>query len=275
MKFIRYLHKTRKSSVNTEMSYRRDLEKLAQYLETEQGKTDWTEVTATNLGSYILYLEEQQYAAASVSRSVASMRTFFHYLVRIHYISDDPSYDLKAPRVEKKAPDILTGDEVRALISQPDCSTPKGIRDKAMLSLLCGTGIRVSELIGLGLEDINLEMGYISCHERTGSRAVPFGPDVRSAMEEYMTLARQTFVGERDPEALFLNCSGRMMSRQGFWKILKGYAENADISRDITPHTLRHTYAAHMLAGGADAYQVKELLGYSDVSQTQIYAMRR
>ena len=275
LKFIKYLHKTRKSSVNTELSYRRDLEKLAQYLVEEQGMTDWTEVTATNLNSYILYLEDRNYAVASVSRSVASMRTFFHYLVRTHYLSDDPSYELKAPKVEKKAPDILTGEEISALISQPDCSTPKGLRDKAMLVLLCGTGIRVSELIGLKLGDINLEMGYISCRDRTGTRAVPFGPDVREAVETYMSSARHTFVGDRDPEALFLNCSGKMMSRQGFWKILKGYAENADISRDITPHTLRHTFAAHMLAGGADVYRVKELLGYSDVSQTQIYAMRR
>lgn len=274
-RFIKYLHKTRKSSINTEMSYRRDLERLAQYLTGDLGKTDWTEVTSTNLNSYILYLEDRQYAAASVSRSVASMRTFFHYLVRTHYLSDDPSYDLKAPKVEKKAPDILSEDEICALLSQPDPATPKGLRDKAMLMLLCGTGIRVSELIGLKVEDINLEMGYISCRERTGTRAVPFGPDVRAAVEAYLADARQTFAGDQDPGALFVNCSGKAMSRQGFWKILKGYAENADISRDITPHTLRHTFAARMLADGADVYRVKELLGYSDISQTQIYAMRR
>ncbi len=270
-KFIKYLHKTRKASANTEMSYRRDLEKLYRFLNGEPGITAWENVTTTNLNSYMLYMEEQKYASSSISRSVASIRSFFHYLDKRNLIPDNPADELKPPKVEKKLPDILSVYEVDLLLDQPNRETSKGLRDRAMLELLYATGIRVSELISLRLNDVNLKMNYISCAERAKERAVPFGSAAREALTEYLEKARNTFPMAQESDILFTNVSGRQMSRQGFWKLLKGYAALAGIERDITPHTLRHSFAAHMIENGADLKSVQEMLGHSDISSTQIY----
>ncbi len=270
-KFIKYLHKTRKASANTEMSYRRDLEKLYRFLNGEPGITAWENVTTTNLNSYMLYMEEQKYASSSISRSVASIRSFFHYLDKRNLIPDNPADELKPPKVEKKLPDILSVQEVDLLLDQPNRETSKGLRDRAMLELLYATGIRVSELISLRLNDVNLKMNYISCAERAKERAVPFGSAAREALTEYLDKARDTFPMAQESDILFTNVSGRQMSRQGFWKLLKGYAALAGIERDITPHTLRHSFAAHMIENGADLKSVQEMLGHSDISSTQIY----
>ena len=270
-KFIKYLHKTRKASANTEMSYRRDLEKLYRFLNGEPGITAWENVTTTNLNSYMLYMEEQKYASSSISRSVASIRSFFHYLDKRNLIPDNPADELKPPKVEKKLPDILSVYEVDLLLDQPNRETSKGLRDRAMLELLYATGIRVSELISLRLNDVNLKMNYISCAERAKERAVPFGSAAREALTEYLDKARDTFPMAQESDILFTNVSGRQMSRQGFWKLLKGYAALAGIERDITPHTLRHSFAAHMIENGADLKSVQEMLGHSDISSTQIY----
>ena len=270
-KFIKYLHKTRKASANTEMSYRRDLEKLYRFLNGEPGITAWENVTTTNLNSYMLYMEEQKYASSSISRSVASIRSFFHYLDKRNLIPDNPADELKPPKVEKKLPDILSVHEVDLLLDQPNRETSKGLRDRAMLELLYATGIRVSELISLRLNDVNLKMNYISCAERAKERAVPFGSAAREALTEYLEKARNTFPMAQESDILFTNVSGRQMSRQGFWKLLKGYAALAGIERDITPHTLRHSFAAHMIENGADLKSVQEMLGHSDISSTQIY----
>ena len=270
-KFITYLHKTRKASANTEMSYRRDLEKLYRFLNGEPGITAWENVTTTNLNSYMLYMEEQKYASSSISRSVASIRSFFHYLDKRNLIPDNPADELKPPKVEKKLPDILSVYEVDLLLDQPNRETSKGLRDRAMLELLYATGIRVSELISLRLNDVNLKMNYISCAERAKERAVPFGSAAREALTEYLDKARDTFPMAQESDILFTNVSGRQMSRQGFWKLLKGYAALAGIERDITPHTLRHSFAAHMIENGADLKSVQEMLGHSDISSTQIY----
>lgn len=270
-KFIKYLHKTRKASANTEMSYRRDLEKLYRFMNGELGITAWEDVTATNLNSYMLYMEEQKYASSSISRSVASIRSFFHYLDKRNLVPDNPADELKPPKVEKKLPDILSLHEVDLLLKQPNRETSKGLRDRAMLELLYATGIRVSELIGLRIHDVNLKMNYISCAERTKERAVPFGSAAKEALTEYLEKARDTFPMAEESDILFTNISGRQMSRQGFWKLLKGYAAEAGIERDITPHTLRHSFAAHMIENGADVKSVQEMLGHSDISSTQIY----
>ena len=270
-KFIKYLHKTRKASANTEMSYRRDLEKLYRFLNGEPGITAWENVTTTNLNSYMLYMEEQKYASSSISRSVASIRSFFHYLDKRNLIPDNPADELKPPKVEKKLPDILSVYEVDLLLDQPNRETSKGLRDRAMLEVLYATGIRVSELISLRLNDVNLKMNYISCAERAKERAVPFGSAAREALTEYLEKARNTFPMAQESDILFTNVSGRQMSRQGFWKLLKGYAALAGIERDITPHTLRHSFAAHMIENGADLKSVQEMLGHSDISSTQIY----
>ena len=270
-KFIIYLHKTKKASVNTEVSYHRDLEKLVDYLKENFGIDSWGTVTSTDLNSYMLYMEEQNYAASSISRSVASMRTFFNYLEKKRLIDANPSDDLKAPRVEKKMPDTLTVREVDRLLSQPNPETGKGMRDRAMMELLYATGIRVSELINLKVSDVNMGMNYIMCTDRTKERVVPFGTAAKEALSEYMYKARETFPEAEKSDVLFTNISGRKMSRQGFWKLLKGYAKSAGIERDITPHTLRHSFATHMIENGADLKSVQEMMGHSDISTTQIY----
>ena len=270
-KFIKYLHKTRKASVNTELSYQRDLEKLADYLSGHFGIDSWGAVTATDLNSYILYMEDQKYAASSISRSVASIRAFFQYLQKKNITDRNPSDDLKAPRVEKKMPDILTVREVELLLSQPNPETGKGMRDRAMLELLYATGIRVSELINLKVSDVNMVMNYIVCVDRTKERVIPFGNAAKEALESYLTTARNTFPGADKTDILFTNVSGNKMSRQGFWKIVKAYTVSAGIERDITPHTLRHSFAMHMIENGADLGSVQKMMGHSDISTTQHY----
>lgn len=268
--FIEYMHHTKKSSGNTEISYERDLKKMMQYLQLECQLDDITKVTETNLNSYMLYLERNQFASSTVSRNVASMRAFFNYLYKMKKVEHDPTENLKPPKVDKKMPDILSVQEVDLLLRQPSKRTPKGLRDKAMLELLYATGIRVSELIGLKMADLNMRMGYIICHETEKDRIIPFGNMAKKALQEYLQMAREAFLKE-ESEMLFTNRSGDSMSRQGFWKILKAYAKEAGIEKDITPHTLRHSFAAHLLQNGADLKSVQEMMGHSDISTTQMY----
>ena len=270
-KFIRYLHKTKKASNNTEVSYERDLKKLQRYMEEEQHVTEWSEVTITNLNSYMLYLEREKFAASTISRNVASVRAFYQYMCKKGIVRDDISEELRPPKIEKKMPDILTVQEVDLLLKQPALETPKGIRDKAMLELLYATGIRVSELIHLKCEDVNMKMSYIRCSERNKERIIPFGNTAKQAMALYLEKGRKELTKDKDCDELFVNCSGKAMSRQGFWKVLKGYAKDAGIDVDITPQTLRHSFAAHLIQNGADLKSVQEMLGHADISSTQIY----
>ena len=270
-KFIRYIHKAKRSSENTELSYKRDLNKLAAYLADEKHIQSWDAVNETALNAYILYLEKNKYKASSISRSVASMHAFFHYLLKKNIIAEDPSENLHPPKAEKKLPDILDLKDIDALLAQPKTDNPKGLRDKAMLELLYATGIRVSELIDLTIDDVNTKVGYIICHDRTKERAVPFGKAASKALSEYMSRGRKEFPNAGETEYLFLNYNGGHMSRQGFWKLLKSYAEAAGIAADITPHSLRHSFAAHMLQNGADVKSVQEMMGHADISSTQMY----
>ena len=269
-KFIHYLHNVKKTSKNTEVSYERDLKKMEQYLATLQ-ITDVVQVTETHLNSYMLYLEREKFAPSTVSRNVAAMRAFFQYLLKEQVIDHDPTDHLKPPKVEKKVPEILTVEEVDLLLKQPSSDTPKGLRDKAMLEILYATGIRVSELVHLELSDLNLRMGYIVCTEHSKERMIPFGSMARKSLEDYLDRGRPALVGAADCGRLFTNCSGNPMSRQGFWKILKGYARAANIMTDITPHTLRHSFATHLIQNGADLKSVQEMLGHADISSTQMY----
>ena len=268
--FISYLHNVKKMSENTEMSYRRDLKKLASYME-EQGVKDLKDITATNLNSYVLYLENNKFSKATISRNIACIKTFYHYLYKEGKVKEDVSEELKAPKVEKKVPEILTTEEVISLLEQPKGNAPKDIRDKAMLELLYATGIRVTELISLNLSDVNLQMGYICCRDPHKERVIPFGHEARNALIKYIETARPVMIQD-DSDILFVNCSGQPMSRQGFWKLIKYYAKKAGIEADITPHTLRHSFAAHLIENGADLRSVQEMLGHSDISTTQIYA---
>ena len=271
--FIVYLHDVKKTSRNTELSYERDLMKMMRFLKT-QGVEEVSEVTETNLNSYILDLEKKGMAAATVSRNIASMKAFYLYMLKQGKVSSDPAENLKAPKVEKKIPDILSVTEMARLLEQPGERTAKGIRDRAMLELLYATGIRVTELISLKLDDINWKMDYIVCRERNKERIIPFGSKARVALDKYIKEARMELVGEKECEMLFPNCSGESMSRQGFWKLLKQYVKQAGIEMEITPHTLRHSFAAHLVDNGADLHVVQEMLGHSDISTTMIYAAR-
>ena len=269
--FITYLHNVKKMSLNTELSYRRDLNKVVAYME-RQGIINPSDITATNLNSYILYLEKNNFSAATISRNIACIKTFYHYLYKEGKVKEDVSDSLKAPKVEKKIPEIMTTEEVVRLLEQPKGNTPKDIRDKAMLELLYATGIRVSELISLKKSDVNLQMSYIICHDASKERVIPFGHKAKEALKKYLDEARNTMLEDKDLDILFVNCSGQPMSRQGFWKLIKYYAKKAGIEADITPHTLRHSFAAHLVENGADLRSVQEMLGHSDISTTQVYA---
>ena len=266
-----YLRDVRQTSKNTEVSYQRDLQQLAAFLEGK-GITDVEKVTRTSLNSYILYLEKEGKATTTISRELASIKAFFSYLFREGIIRRDPSELLKAPKIEKKAPVILSVNEVNALLDQPGTSSAKEIRDKAMMELLYATGIRVSELIGLELADLNMQIGYITCRDGVKERMVPFGKTASQAMGLYLERGRRELLKGKEAPWLFTNCSGRAMSRQGFWKIIKYYGEKAGIQADITPHTLRHSFAAHLIRGGADIHAVQAMLGHSDSTTAQMYA---
>lgn len=269
--FILYLHNMKKTSENTEMSYRRDLYKVQVFMEN-RGIGDVNDITKDDLNAYVESMETQKFAASTISRNIASLKAFFHYLVKEEIVTEDIAEELKAPKIEKKIPEILTMDEVIRLLDQPKGDSPKEIRDKAMLELLYATGIRVSELISLKVSDVNLKMGYILCRDANKERIIPFGREAKNALVKYLDKTREEMIGGNDSDVLFSNCSGQAMSRQGFWKLIKYYAKKADIKSEITPHTLRHSFAAHLVENGADLRSVQEMLGHSDISTTQIYA---
>ena len=268
--FITYLTNERNASKSTVSSYCRDLERMFQFLDGKGiKKTD--DVTPISLNSYILYLEKEGFSISTVSRNVASMKAYFHYAFGRRLIEKDPTRTIKAPHIEKRVPGVLTQEQVTRLLEQPSRNTAKGIRDKAMLELLYATGIRVSELIGLKLSDVNLKLSFLFCTEQNRQRTVSFGNKAKAALEAYLQHGRQALVAEETQQALFVNCAGKPMSRQGFWKILKSYQEKAGIEKDITPHTLRHSFAVHLLENGADLGSLQELMGHSDISSTQMY----
>ena len=269
--FINYLHNVKKTSNNTELSYKRDLTKLYHFL-VKQGVEEAKKITTSNLNAYVLYLEKENFAVATISRNIASIKAFFHYLLKEDKVSVDVSESLKSPKIEKKIPGVLSTDEVIRLLEQPKGDTPKEIRDKTMLEVLYATGIRVTELINLKVSDINMTMGYIVCTDSNKERVIPFGAEAKQSLIHYLGFSREAMVEDKGSDILFVNCSGQPMSRQGFWKLIKYYAKKANIDADITPHTLRHSFAAHLVENGADLRSVQEMLGHSDISTTQIYA---
>ncbi len=268
--FILYLHNTKKASDNTESSYRRDLNKFRKYAEA-QGIAGVDQVKESDIQNFVVSLEEQNLKAATISRNIASLKAFYHYLYREQLVEADYGENLQAPKVEKRIPEVMTVEEVERLLDQPSGNSSKEIRDKAMLELLYATGIRVTELITLKLGDVDIRKGFIVCRDDNRERLIPFGNKAKGALARYLEDARGELV-QGDVEELFVNCSGQPMSRQGFWKLIKAYAAQAGISPEITPHTLRHSFAAHLVENGADLRSVQEMLGHSDISTTQIYA---
>lgn len=268
--FTEYLREEKKSSENTVLSYTRDLRGFCRFMK-ESGVLDAAKVNRTNVMAYVYELQKQHKAGATVSRNIASIRSFYQFLQRKGYVRENPAADLELPKVEKKVPEILSLEKVELLLEQPSGDEDKEIRDKAMLELLYATGIRVTELISLKVADINLSLEYIHCGSEGKSRIIPIGAQAKFSLRRYMEKARGNMVFEPEEEVLFVNCNGKPMTRQGFWKIIKSYAKKAGIEEDITPHMLRHSFAAHLIENGADLRSVQEMLGHSDISTTQIY----
>lgn len=269
--FILYLHNVKKTSCNTEMSYQRDLNKMCKFFK-DNGIQTITQVNEEALNTYILYLKENDFANATISRHIAAIKGWNVFLLKEGLVNEDYAENLKAPKIEKKAPEILQMEEVVKLLEEPKGKNPKELRDKAMLELLYATGIRVTELISLTTSQLNMQMNYIICNDGNKDRIIPFGMKAREALLNYLEYSRSVMINNPKSDVLFVNCSGQAMSRQGFWKLIKYYAQKAGITTDITPHTLRHSFAAHLVENGADLKSVQEMMGHSDISTTQIYA---
>ena len=268
--FVYFMDTSKHKSNNTIQSYKRDVTKYIDYL-TSAGITDISQTTKSTVLTYLINLQNQGKAASTVSRTLASIRSYYLFVEQTGEMIINPTKNLESPHVEKKLPQILSADEVDRLLNQPSSTEPKGIRDKAMLELLYATGIRVSELITLTVDDVNIALGFIRCCSSKKERFIPIGHIAVRALSDYLENARPVMVSD-DTGVLFVNCSGAPMSRQGFWKLIKQYGALAGISADITPHTLRHSFAAHLLENGADLKSIQEMLGHSDISSTQVYS---
>ena len=265
-----YLTKVKQASSNTTSSYMRDIRQFAAWMNGSVG-IDVLDAKQQNIADYLKYLADNGKTTATVSRNLASLKNFYIYLVSSGFLEKTPVTDIHIDRGEKKLPQVLTGREIELLLSQPVCVDAKGYRDKAMLEVMYATGIRVSELIDLDIDDVNLDLGVIKCIGAKKTRAIPLYPAALRALTVYMREVRDSLVSDANEKALFVNISGVRMSRQGFWKILKHYQEMAHIEKEITPHTLRHSFAVHLLENGADLGSLQELMGHSDISSTQVY----
>lgn len=256
---------------NTVLSYGRDLYQMADYLDA-QNITKTGQVDELVLQAYMRRMSSEQKRPATIARAAASMKAFYRYLEQSGVIVRSPAEQLKAPKVEKGIPYILSQEEVVRLLQQPKGTSSKAVRDRAMLELLYATGIRVSELIDIQIDDVNLNMEYLLCRQGKKERVIPFGQAAKHSLTDYLENARPLLVKDPACTNLFTNLSGQKMSRQGFWKLLKQYAHHAGIEGEITPHTLRHSFAAHLVNNGADLYAVQEMMGYADLSAAQVYA---
>ena len=267
--FFGFLENEKKVSLNTLQSYKRDLKQFEKYLETsEEGYKD---LTNEGIKDYIKYMQEEGKKPSTISRGLASIRSFYQYEAKNKIVEKDPTEGIQSPKIEKRVPSVLTSNEVALLLDQPKNVDLKGTRDKAMLEFAYATGMRVTEIISLNVEDINLETGYATCRNGKKERTVPIGEMSLKALKDYMLNARQTMIKDDSEKALFVNVNGQRLTRQGFWKIIKYYKEQAHIDKDITPHVLRHSFATHLLQNGADLKSIQTMLGHSDILSTQIY----
>ena len=266
-----WLQEEKHASDNTLSSYLRDINQFKTWL-LGAGSPDLRRVKKDTINEYMLYLSGAGKSPATITRCTASLKSFYAYMLGRGAVKTNPAKNIAALKVERKCPEILTSKEVELFLEQPKCVDEKGYRDHAMLELLYATGIRVSELIGLDVGDVNLAGGFIRCRSKTRERIIPLYRTAIKALRDYMTDIRPRIISGPDVQALFVNMNGGRMSRQGFWKIIKYYQEKAEISKDITPHTLRHSFAVHLLENGADLRSIQEMLGHADISSTQIYA---
>lgn len=267
--FLEFLENDKKLSNNTLQSYRRDIIQFQEYLDNE--RLPYAKIGTQEIKEYIEYLKKIGKKTSTISRNLASIRSFYQYQVRVKKVKKDPTDGMQSPKIEKKAPSILSSAEVELLLEQPKDVDLKGIRDKAMLEFAYATGMRVTEIISLNIDDVDFENSYVSCSNGVKKRNIPLGTISLKALDEYVKTARPVMIKKEDEKALFVNVNGKRLTRQGFWKIIKYYKEQAHITKDITPHVLRHSFATHLLQNGADLKSIQMMLGHSDISSTQVY----
>lgn len=267
--FFDFLENGKKLSNNTLQSYKRDLTQFEAYL--KENKLNYNKLKTEDIRNYIQYLHENGKKASTISRSLASIRSFYQYEVKNRKVKVDPTEGIQSPKIEKRVPSVLTSKEVELLLEQPKNVDLKGTRDKAMLEFAYATGMRVTEIISLDLDDVNLEEGYVVCKTGEKQRTIPLGKMSLKALKDYIENAREFIIRDENETALFVNINGKRLTRQGFWKIIKYYKEQAHITKDITPHVLRHSFATHLLQNGADLKAIQSMLGHSDISSTQVY----
>ena len=267
--FLEFLQKDKKLSNNTLQSYKRDITQYESYINEEN--LQYLKVTNEDIKKYLENLKNIGKKTSTISRNLASIRSFYQYLVRTKKVKEDPTEGIQSPKVEKRVPSVLSSKEVELLLEQPKTVDLKGIRDKAMLEFAYATGMRVTEIINLDIDDVNLKEGYVSCSNANKQRNIPLGAISINALKEYIKKARPYLIKSEDEKSLFVNINGKRLTRQGFWKIVKFYKEQAHIEKEITPHVLRHSFATHLLQNGADLKAIQVMLGHSDSSSTQVY----
>ena len=267
--FLEFLQNEKKLSDNTLQSYKRDILQYQSYV--EENGINYTKVSKEDIKTYLNYLKQIGKKLSTISRNLASIRSFYQFLIRNRKIKNDPTEEVQSPKVEKRVPSVLTAQEVELLLEQPKDVDLKGTRDKAMLEFAYATGMRVTEIINLNIENVNLEEGYVICQSGSKQRNIPLGSLSLNALKEYIEEARPILIKNEKERSLFVNVNGKRLTRQGFWKIVKYYKEQAHITKDITPHVLRHSFATHLLQNGADLKAIQTMLGHSDISSTQVY----
>lgn len=267
--FLEFLENDKKLSSNTLQSYKRDITQYQEYI--DKNGLNYLKIDNKEIDKYFEYLRAMNKKTSTISRNLATIRSFYQFLVKTKKIKKDPTVGVQSPKVEKKVPSILSSQEVELLLEQPKAIDLKGIRDKAMLEFAYATGMRVTEIISLDISDCNLEQGYVVCKNGFKTRNIPLGSLSLKALKDYIEKARPILIKDDSVDALFVNINGKRLTRQGFWKIVKFYKEQAHISKDITPHVLRHSFATHLLQNGADLKAIQTMLGHSDISSTQVY----
>ena len=267
--FLNFIENDKKVSQNTLQSYRRDILQYEAYV--EESKINYLKIDEEGIQDYLKYMNDIGKKTSTVSRSLASIRSFYQYLLRVKKVKKDPTEGIQSPKIEKRVPSVLTSQEVELLLEQPKNVDLKGIRDKAMLEFAYATGMKVTEIISLNIEDVNLEESYVVCKGKERTRNIPLGSLSLQALKDYIENSRNILIKDENVKALFVNTNGQRLTRQGFWKIVKYYKEQAHINKEMTPHILRHSFATHLLQNGADLKAIQTMLGHSDISSTQVY----
>ncbi len=267
--FLSFIENDKKVSQNTLQSYKRDVLQYARYI--ERNKLNYLKMDEDDIKDYLKFMTEIGKKSSTISRSLASIRAFYKYLLRNKKVKRDPTEGIQSPKIEKRIPAVLSSQEVELLLEQPKNIDLKGIRDRAMLEIAYATGMKVSEIISLNIDDLHLDENYVTCTSKGRTRNIPLGSICVDALRDYIENSRNILIKDDSVTALFVNTNGGRLTRQGFWKIVKYYKEQAHITKDITPHVLRHSFATHLLQNGADLKAIQTMLGHSDISSTQVY----